>query len=548
VTAEAGRLYAVSDVSQVVEWDGTAWATLPRPELRCSTILAAGDLWLAGTAERTTGNGFFRQAYLARRTGPDTFDTRRHDATSVFNGIGVAFGPGGEPWMTEFGGFYLSWLGDDGWSHIYETPHAGNDTLNLHPGRGPLLDLVAAADGRMVACAYAAGGLLRIDPEARRTELIDPGNSGLQGRFVVGLAAHPRGPVFTLHDANDPEMVQVLVDPDGWADPGNWVTLTRDEGLGEGTTTWAALVERDDVIWFAVEEVGLVRWDVNGDAAGPDDPLTWADKSDDRWDAPISFFPGTTLDPRQARSLADGGDGTLWVGGNGLVRFSYDADTRTAALEDEVGEKRGSNQVGLVNGKVNSIARARDGVWVATQTGLNRVRPTADGLDVTAWIDLRNYLGNPDYPALYSPSVVAPLPGITYNRVVADPAGDRILVAADQGVTLVEAGASGPGNGGGPTDPLASVYCYPNPWSPGEGTGDLYVAGLPAADAANPVTAELYNVEGQRVWRGTHTDGDRPWNFWNGRNRLDQYVASGLYVLRVSWRGAHTLRTVALVR
>jgi hypothetical protein len=549
VTADADRIYGVSDVSQVIEWDGSLWRTVPRPELRCSTLLAADDLWLAGTAERSTGNGFFRQGYLARRTGPDTFDTRQHAATSVFNGSGAAFGPGGEVWMTDFGGFYVSWREDGTWSHVYETPHAGNDTLTLHPGRGPLLDMTRGADGRIWAGAYAGGGLLRIDQAARRSELIDPDNSGLEGRFVLAVTAHPQGPILVMHDEQDPELVQVVVDPDDWANPGNWVTLTRDEGLGEGTRAWDALVERDDVIWFVVEEVGLVRWDVNGDAAGPDDPLTWFDKSDDRWDPPLSFFPNTTLDPRQARTLAAEGDGTIWAGGNGLVRFSYDEVARTVTTEDDLTEKRGTNDVGLVNGKVNSIARARDGLWVATQTGLNRVRVAGDALEVTAWIDLRNYLGNPDYPALYSPSVIANLPGITYNRIAVDPAGERILVAADQGVTLVAADPAGGGSGGGTVDPLAGVYCYPNPWSPGVDGGDLWIAGLPAgADGQNPVSAELYNLEGQPVWRDTHDDGGAPWSFWNGRNRFDQYVSTGLYVLRVSWNGAHTTRTVALVR
>ena len=76
----------------------------------------------------------------------------------------------------------------------------------------------------------------------------------------------------------------------------------------------------------------------------------------------------------------------------------------------------------------------------------------------------------------------------------------------------------------------------------------LRIGGLPAGvDGSDPVTAFLYNLEGQPVWRGTHTGGE-DWVFWDGKNRQGEYVQTGLYVLKVSWGGSHTVRTLALVR
>jgi hypothetical protein len=36
--------------------------------------------------------------------------------------------------------------------------------------------------------------------------------------------------------------------------------------------------------------------------------------------------------------------------------------------------------------------------------------------------------------------------------------------------------------------------------------------------------------------------------FWAGRNAGGNVVATGLYVVRITWRGATTVRTLAVVR
>lgn len=550
IASFGGGIYALDATDSIWEYAGGNWNQVAYPESACSTLFGGSRLWIGGDSTLSNGFGGVVHAYLGQRNDAGGFDIHISYASQVYNGMGVSFAPDDTPVLGDFRGFYISWPDGDEWVDIFETPNAENDTLNLHAGRGNVLGMATGADGHIYAGQYFGGGVLRIDIDARRTELIDPDNSGLNGRKVIGLVSHPDGPVFVLHDDNDPELVDILVETEEWSDPASWMTITRDDGLGEGTAALDVAVERADVMWFVIKGVGLVRWDVNGDGAGPDDPLTWFDKSDDRWDAPITFFPGSPLDPRDANSMAIGDQNTLWAGGNGLVQFTYDGSTRAVDVWHSLTEKRSSSGTGLVDGNVIDVTRARDGIWVATRTGLNRVVSlNEEEVEVDAWIDLRNYLGNSDYQAIYSPSVIAGLPGLTYQRIAANPDGSRLLLASDQGVTLVEAGSGTSGGEGGESDPLASVFCYPNPWSPGNDSGALYIGGLPpGVDSRNPAEAALYTLEGQPVWRESWTEGDTEWDFWTGQKKNGDYLQTGLYVLKVSVGGTHSVRTVAVVR
>jgi len=552
ISSDDDHIYALTIQSVLYQATGTTWAVIPLPESVCTAVHAAEELWVGGKAIRATGGGKLEHAYLGRQLPAGDFITQLAYSTQVFNGMGVTIGADDSLWMGDFSGFDISRRVGGQWSHIYELPHAGNDTLTLFPGRGNVLAMTTGAEGTVWATQFAGGGVLKYDPESDRTEHIEPGNSGLNGRLVVNLVSHPDGALFVLHDATlpngDPEMVDVLVDPDHWSDPASWITLTRDDGLGEGSVAHDALVERRDVIWFAISGVGLVRWDINGLQAGPDDPLTWFDRTDDYWSPPISDFRGTSRDPKLAKSLAVGTQGTVWAGGNGLVQFFYDAAVDTHLVWHAISEKFSATGVGLVNGNVQDIAEARGEIWVSTRSGLNRVRTSSGRADVTAWIDLRNYLDNPDFASLYSPNVIAPLPGLTYQRITASADGKHLLLASDQGITLISPVISASG-GDDSTNPLSGVYCFPNPWSPGASGVKLGVAGLPTdANGIDPVRIDIYTLEGQPVRGGNHTSGESVWSFWDGRNRLGKYVASGLYVLKVSWRDWHAVRTVALVR
>lgn len=524
---------------------GGVWRTVALPHAKCRAIHAGADLWIGGRSRQVSGSRALEQAYLGRREAGDQFTLRDFSANLVRSADGVAFTPGGDVWIGDWRGAYVSHWDGDGWTHLWEGAADAADSNGLLAAGANVLCMASGPDGTIWANQFTQG-ILRIDGATGKVNHLTRNTSGLVGHNVVNLVTHPDGALLTLHEVADSRKVEVLVDPARWRDPAYWISLPIEGGLGSGPTVWDAVVERRDVIWFAVEDVGLVRWDVNGDAAGPDDPLTWTDQSDDRWDDPVATLAGTTLDLGRALGLALGRDGTLWAGGNGVVQFTYDAAAQAATLVTAVGEKLTSSSVGLVNGNVVDLAvDANNDVWVATQTGLNRIRGTGRNVSVAAWIDLQNYYGSTTYQALYSANTIAPLPGLSYRKVVASADGRRLLLSSDQGVVLVTVGTGGGQAGEGD---LAGAFCYPNPWVGELGSGSgLKLGGLPEGVTADaPALVEVYDLQGELVYRDEAVVADAA--FWNGTNRMGSRVQSGLYVVRVSWGGRDETLTLAVVR
>ncbi|MBE0565702.1 MAG: hypothetical protein IH621_07095 [Krumholzibacteria bacterium] len=529
----------------VSRWTGSAFVGVPTPYATALALAGGTDLWAAGRYAEAGMGSTSAFAWYARGDGGTGWQTWQLDqGTIVGTAEGLTFGRDGRAWIGSFTGQGFGGLGEGGWTNVFALASDANDSSGLINHSGNMLAMAATADGAVWACQYGSGGLLRHDPATGRTDPVRTTDSGLGGRGVVNLVAHPGGPLLVLHDWQDAVKVEVLTDPARWRDPANWIDLPSGVGgLGDGPTVWDAYVQRPDVIWFAVEGTGLVRWDVNGDAAGPDDPLTWSDPSDDRWDAPVDVFPGAANDPKQAKALAGGPDGSIWCGGDGVVRFFYDAQfSYVSSVADFLNVKQSPQVEGLLGGGVYDLATGREGdLWVVTLNGLNRVRLVDDAPVVDAWLDLMNYVGNPSYGTLYSPNVIAPLPGFVYRKVVADPGSRRVLVSGDRGAALVTPTDGGGGGDGGTV--LAGAYLYPSPWNPaGEPLG---IGGL-AATVADPAEVAIYNVEGQLVYQDTRVAGAT--GFWSGRNRVGAPVATGLYVVRITWRGATELRTLAVVR
>jgi len=531
------------------QYDGTSWSPIALPYPQCTAIDAGEELWISGPAQTVTPGGKLTFNYIGRQVDDGTFDTQVAVSTQVSNCVGAAIGADGSVWMGDAFGFQVTRFDprDNSFLYIFERPHAANDTLNLFPGLGPVLSILGTPDGTVYASQFAAGGVFKFNPATGTNELMDPDNSGLQGLRIINLVAHPDGPVFVLHDAGDAQRVEILVEPENWAGTASWVLPPMDQGLGSGLEVGDALVERRDIIWFAVKDVGLLRWDVNGPNAGPNDPLTWFDPSDDVWYDPVTSFPGSELKADDAEALALGKDGSIWAGGNGLVQFTYELSTGTSVSvtviqELEEKSKDTPNVEGLVSGSVKDIATDNNGdVWVAATNGLNRVSPRGEEAHVTAWFDVGNYLSNDDYGVLYSPNVIAPLPGQTYARIVPSLDNKQMVLSSDRGTTLITVG-SGPSSGGSADDPLRNVYCYPNPWSPGQPARLLKLAGLPSGT----VRVEIYNVEGQVVLRDkTVAEGI---GFWEGENKVGNPVASGMYILKITSGGRTTTRVVALER
>jgi len=539
VSCANGLIYVLGAGVRV--YNGSSWQTLAPPAGLRSAIFAGSDFWIGGQVSSSASAGYpERHAYLGRLATGTSFDVFKIEASQVLSAAGVAFS-GGDPY-----------IGAQAWQSVVSSRHEGvwhnlpyqgstPDNEGHHLSAGIILSMVTGPDDIVWAGLYAGTGLARIDPATGVTDLINPTNSGMSDNGIVNVVVHPDGPVITLHDWSDTEKVEILVDPTDWADDANWLVLPREGGLGDGPSVWDAVVQRRDVVWFAVEAVGLVRWDINGDMAGPDDPLTWLDQSDDRWDPPVTDIFGSTLDLRGAFGLAVGEDGSIWAGGNGLVQFSYDEAGRTATLLSSIMEKTSSLREGLISGNVSDITRDMNGhIWVATASGVNRVRGSGNEVAVDTYLDLANYFANPLYSVLYSPNVIAPLPGNLYRKIVASRDGKRILVSADQGASLITVGSGG---GTDPTETTTGPFLYPNPFVGDPRDGGLKLGGLAGR---GPVLVEIYNLDGQLVYVDSAVTPDA--GFWMGTNRVGQEAASGLYTVRVTTGADHWTLTLAVVR
>jgi|GEM_PF-1905372 len=529
---------------------GGAFTTVDTPAPHLWSALHAGqDVWLGGKVRDESMFSALGLAHWARRSENGDYETWQIDAGLVYNTTGLAIAPDGRVWLGSHNGYAISGgLPDEPWNSVYEVATAENDSNGMFNHSGNVLGVGAGVDGLVWATQFYSG-VLRHDPIQGTTEQMWPENCALDGVNVLNVVTHPAGPVFFLHDDNDAGLVDLLVDTEHWRNDANWVALPRGQGgLGNGDVCFAALVERNDVIWFAVEDVGLVRWDVNGDNAGPDDELTWLDPNDDRWDEPVSSISGSPYDPELAQSMALAPDGSIWFGGNGLVRFSYTLPSAVSLVtthEESWGEKIAPNLDGLINGNVADVAVDANGdLWALTRSGLNRLRTRGATTHIDAWLDLGNYYANSNYPALYSYTAISPLPGMTYRRMAIDAAGRTLAVCGDQGASLVRVGASSGGTG----ETLAGLFVYPNPWTPGSGEEGLLKLGGFAADATNndPALVEIYNLEGQLVFR--HSKVSNETGFWNGNNRVGQPVSTGMYVVKTSWQGQIAALTLAIVR
>jgi len=270
--------------------------------------------------------------------------------------------------------------------------------------------------------------------------------------------------------------------------------------------------------------------------------LTWGDFTDDSWDGPFASLSGTGNDPRSVKGLALAPDGTIWAGGNGLTRISFNEISGSASAVESYGEKVSTVVPGLVSGSVADVVVDGNGdVWASCTAGLNRIRTRGGQTTVDAWIDQGNYLANNNFGLLYSIGVIAPLPGTTYRDMAVSPDGKQVLVTSDRGAVLIDVGQDQAGGSAS----LGGVYCYPNPWVPDLGSGELHIGGLPDG-ATDGFTAEIYNVEGEMVYRA---EGVLPESgFWGGLNRYGDAVATGMYLVRVTWEGQSFTVPLGVVR
>jgi len=507
-----------------------------------------GEVWVGGKADTdamTTEAGNSSEPWFgwADRAGAeiDIFDTCIIGVPGGFDG--VAFDHRNRPWFGGRSGDGLAGYTGDGWYNIYELATAANDSNGLFNHSGAVLS-IASHEGTLWSCQFTIGGM-GIEPAdepggQEEWSLHYEWGRPNQGRRYIEVATHPDGQVFFCTDGEGTDVdlaVDVLVDPEHSRDEAAWIHLTP--AMVGGNAVRAVAVERRDRIWFAVIGVGLRVWDINGEA-GPDDPLTWTDFSDDIWNpVPIRFVGDSSLDLGGTNAIVVDQRGHLWVGGAGLVEMTYDHFFDEVTLVTEWEQKDQVFVDGLLGQSVQGLGIDRNAdLWALTSGGLNCLHFDEDGvvLEVDAYTDLASYFDLD--PALYSPSIIVAMPGGTYRRMAASQDGSRLAMTTDLGACMVSVPVKGDT---GPAD-LSEAYIYPNPFPGSGGDGSLHLGGVDTDESSAEV--DILNLEGQVVAKSAGVLLDSA--FWDGTNRQGRPVASGLYLVRIEHAGEVVVRTLAI--
>ncbi|HPD72771.1 MAG TPA: hypothetical protein PLL30_13460 [Candidatus Krumholzibacteria bacterium] len=516
-----------------------------------TVVAAAGRAWVGGML-RTVGlvpaGSLASRPWLAPAGNAgaplNVLDTCQIGVAGGFDG--VAIDGLGRAWLGDRDGDGLASPLDDGWYNVSRLATALNDSSGLYNYSGNLLAMTR--DGPSVwFCEFATGAVRFRPAEAPGGQeewlLLSPEDSPMLGDCFVNLAVHPDGAVFFCTDNsthggidNGELGVDILFEPDRPRAATSWMHLYP-AVLG-GNIIWAVGFERRDVVWFGVRNVGLQRWDINGPLAGPDDPLTWSDTRDDEWlDEPLLTAAGSSLNLDSAHAILPAADGSLWVGGSGLVHFRYEPVLGRAILLGEWEERTQTFATGLLGQTVLGLGFDRNGhLWALTSAGLNRLRLTENPLAIDAYTDLATYLTLD--PAVYSPGVITALPGGTYRRLDMAADGTRLVLSSDLGGAVVEIPAAGAVDEGS----LERAYLFPNPFPGDSGAQRLNLGGLELAGGTADVT--ILNLEGQVVYQVRGLDDLA--GVWDGRNRQGRKVAAGLYLVELTFGGTTVVRTLAV--
>jgi len=532
-------------------YNGSSWTAVSMPLTGVTALGTGEETWIGGSWRGPDMSNSSGLAWYGSFDGVDSFSDHVVEAALVFNGYALDFDHEGTIWYGSYRGTAVSSFDGENFGNISQLASADNDSSGLFAYGSNVLALAADHERGLVYSGQFTKGIIRNDLATGDLDLMYGGTCGLEDESwiasrMISMVVHPDGTLLVMYDENHTQKVRILTDPIHWRGDANWHDVPQgSDGIGYGVGVWDAVVQRNDVIWFAVEGTGLVRWDINGNSAGPDDELTWDDFTDDRWDGPYSSLSGTPNDPAQAKTrLALAPDGSIWYGGNGVTRFTFDEVFGTLHVEEDYAAKTASYQDGLIDGNVRDVEVDGNGdLWVTSVLGLNRIRWGTKLPEIDAYFDLANYFSNSNFALLYSPNVITGLPGGVYAQVAASADGKRMALTSDRGAVIWDITA-GPGSA---DETLASLYCYPNPWTPEETNGGLKLGGI-SADAVNddPAMVVVYNLAGQIVYKNSYVSAEN--DFWDGRNRVGQPVASGMYVVKVTWRGQTTVRTLAIVR
>lgn len=515
-----------------------------------SAVAIAGEVWVGGDYFRTGLPGSRSAIAWLGRAGVAgaplaTFDMCPLGVDAGFDAAAIA--PDNRAWVGDRRADGLAGWDGDQWYIVDEIATVENDSAGLIDFGADLLAM--ARSGQDLYVNQYTRGIVRFRPAAapggeEQWAQLTRFNSPLLVDGIIAIGGHPDGAVLICSDSqnwwggadNAVLGVDVLIDPAQPFRADSWHHIYP-EVIG-GNVILAAHAERRDVIWFSVQGQGLRRWDINGPDAGPDDPLTWRDTSDDAWSALIADPGGDVVDFLGVNAITVGPDGSIWAGGSGLARFSYLPELDLVTFGAEYVLKAETNTPGLLGQVVQGLGFDRnEDLWILSSAGLNRFRMDAEVPQVDSYADLISF-GSLDQ-RFYSANAIAPLPGGTYRELAMAADGTRLVVTSDLGATMVDI-------------PLRTAddavvddraYLYPNPFPGDAGSPRLSLGGM-TVDRDRTVDIEVLNLAGQLVFRNRSVE--QPEGIWDGRNRLGERVASGLYVVKITQGQTTRVRTLAI--
>lgn len=553
------ELFGLRNDGGVARVEGDGGYTIAVPDapagyrIRTASVIAVdGEPWVGGSLrlEAHVPGSQVATPWLAA-AGDDaatihTFPTCRIGVDGGFDGVAVDVH--GRAWVGDRQGDGLAGWNGSSWYNVDARASAENDSSGFYDYGGGVLAMTRA--GEDLWFNQYAKGAIRFRPPAEpggeeQWQHVWRENSPMQVDGIINVVSHPDGAIFFCSDNanwwgggdNAQLGVDVLFDPERPYDPASWLHVGVSE-LG-GNFILTAGFERRDVVWFSVQGVGLRRWDINGLGRGPDDPLTWSDTTDDYWtDDALVTVPGGSVSLTAVRAITVDAEGDIWAGGSGLVRFAYDPSLELATLRGEWVEKVDTFAPGLLGQVVGGLALDRnDDLWILTENGLDRFRIDGDEVEVDSYTDLVTF-GSLDQ-RFYSASAIAPLPGGTYRGLASDSEGRRLALTSDLGAVMVDVPRRSDVGG----DAVETAFLYPNPFPGDDGAASLSLGGL-VIDEDTPARLEILNLLGQIVHRNSRLTTAS--SIWDGRNRLGERVASGLYVVRIEQGGAVSTRTLAI--
>jgi ligand-binding sensor domain-containing protein len=285
----------------------------------------------------------------------------------------------------------------------------------------------------------------------------------------------------------------------------------------------------DTRAYVAMPEYGVQEWFHNG--------YDWPALSDLDGDLWRDLWRVTVTDVFVSSVEVTSAD-VVWIGTNdGLYRVSAFGDVRRFGAFTGFG-------VGLLSKDVSDLALDHDeNLWVATSAGLNRIS-AEDENDIDAYSTAAEYqrtliqLG-------YGFDVISPLVDSHCVALAVHPEDDVVYVGTLGGLSVFD---FSPEVIQQKTLQASGVYLYPNPVPAGHNT--LYVDNI-----TGPVSVEVYTLEGELVDTNADVDPDNPEDredgkivAWDLTTRTGIFVASGVYVVRITSSLGTVVKTVSVIR